>query len=130
MKTEIINLISKTALTTKEVAEQLGVSIQKVTGQMAVLKKDPMFVFENGKMFYNVVVEAEPETKTKKSRRDDPNSKMNQARAVFVRMNKGEGVERKNILAALMGECGLTKNGAATYLQNLKREHGLIKTKG
>lgn len=125
MKTAIINLISANAMTTKEVAAALEVSVQKITGQMAVLKKDPLFSFVDGKMSYHVI----EEKATKKTRRDDPNSKMNKARAVFVEMNKGEGVERKTVIAALMTKCGLTKNGAATYLQNLKREHGLIRSK-
>lgn len=124
MKTAIIALITNNAMTTKEVAAQLGVTLQKVTGQMAVLKKDENFKFEDGKMIYVVPVVEEP-----KKRAPKENAKSTKARDVFIRMNKGEGVARKDILAAFQIECGLTKNGASTYLQNLKREFGLIRSK-
>lgn len=36
--------------------------------------------------------------------------------------------QRKDILARVKAEAGLTDAGAATYLQNYKRKHGLSKT--
>lgn len=37
--------------------------------------------------------------------------------------------QRKDIIARLMKECDLTQNGAATYLQNLKKKAGIVNSK-
>ena len=37
-----------------------------------------------------------------------------------------KGSARKDIIARLVGEAGLTKNGAATYLQNMRNKAGLV----
>ena len=40
-----------------------------------------------------------------------------------------KGSARKDIIARLVAEAGLTKNGAATYLQNMKNKAGLVNHK-
>lgn len=37
--------------------------------------------------------------------------------------------QRKDIINRLISECGLTQNGAATYLQNMKKKAGLVVSK-
>lgn len=37
--------------------------------------------------------------------------------------------QRKDIINRLIGEAGLTQNGAATYLQNMKKKAGLVASK-
>lgn len=37
--------------------------------------------------------------------------------------------QRKDIINRLVSECGLTVNGAATYLQNMKKKAGLVNSK-
>ena len=37
--------------------------------------------------------------------------------------------QRKDIIARLMNEANLTQNGAATYLQNMKKKAGLVESK-
>jgi hypothetical protein len=54
-----------------------------------------------------------------------------QARIIFQEMYdqsilSGTKMVRKDVIARFMAECGLTRNGAATYVQNIKKEHGLI----
>jgi hypothetical protein len=54
------------------------------------------------------------------------------ARVVFLdcykdyHINPASVPARKDIIARLMKECGLTQNGAATYLQNMKTKAGLV----
>lgn len=51
------------------------------------------------------------------------------ATAIFDECYKMTPVpQRKDILARVKTEAGLTDAGAATYLQNYKRKHGLSKT--
>lgn len=59
-------------------------------------------------------------------------TKMDLAIEVFNDCYK-EGVDkapqRKDIIARLMKEANLTQNGAATYLQNMKKKAGLVDSK-
>lgn len=55
----------------------------------------------------------------KSGRKPDPNSKMSQARNIFVRLN---GSEAKVVKAAFVSELGLPKGSANTYYHNLVRE--------
>lgn len=67
-----------------------------------------------------VIVTARAETKSSK------------ALAVFNDCYKNYHVDpksvpaRKDIINRLIAECGLTQNGAATYLQNMKTKAGLV----
>lgn len=59
-------------------------------------------------------------------------TKADKARAVFMdcykefHVNPASVPARKDIINRLMTECGLTQNGAATYLQNMKTKAGLV----
>ena len=59
-------------------------------------------------------------------------TKMDRAIEVFNDCYK-DGVDkapqRKDIIARLMNEANLTQNGAATYLQNMKKKAGLVESK-
>jgi hypothetical protein len=57
-----------------------------------------------------------------------------QARIIFDEMeqqsiNNGTKMKRCDIIARFVAECDLTSNGAATYLQNIKKEKGLVNSK-
>ena len=55
-------------------------------------------------------------------------TKADKARAVFAdcyKDGKTTNVQRKDIIARLIGEAGLTKAGAGTYLQNMKDKAGI-----
>ena len=55
-------------------------------------------------------------------------TKADKARAVFAdcyKDGKTTTVQRKDIIARLIGEAGLTKAGAGTYLQNMKDKAGI-----
>ena len=58
-------------------------------------------------------------------------SKADDARIIFQDMYGKEGVGRKDIIDRLMSEAGLTKAGASTYYQNIKKETeaGLIQAR-
>ena len=59
-------------------------------------------------------------------------TKADKAREVFMDCYKNYHIDpksvpqRKDIINRLMSECGLTQNGAATYLQNMKSKAGLV----
>lgn len=55
-------------------------------------------------------------------------TKADKARAVFANCypdGKTTTLQRKDIIAKLIGEAGLTKAGAGTYLQNMKDKAGI-----
>ena len=101
----------------KEIAEQMQVSLQSVTGSVAALKKDASFLFVQGGV--QAVVE-------KKERAGRVNTKQSKANEVLSRFFGGGEFQRKDLIASLMSEANLTKNGANTYIQNYKIKHGLI----
>ena len=49
-----------------------------------------------------------------------PESKAEKARAIFKMM---KGAARKDVIAAFMKDAGLSKAGASTYFQNIKKEN-------
>lgn len=59
-------------------------------------------------------------------------SKADKAKVVFMDCYKNYHLDqksvpaRKDIINRLITECGLTQNGAATYLQNMKTKAGLV----
>lgn len=101
----------------KDIAEQMQVSLQSVTGSVAALKKDASFLFVQGGV--QAVVE-------KKERAGRVNTKQSKANEVLSRFFGGGEFQRKDLIASLMSEANLTKNGANTYIQNYKIRHGLI----
>lgn len=62
-------------------------------------------------------------------------TKADKAREVFLdcykdyHINPASVPARKDIIARMMKEAGLTQNGAATYLQNFKTKAGLVNKK-
>jgi hypothetical protein len=62
-------------------------------------------------------------------------TKADKAREIFLDCYKDFHTDpksvpaRKDIIGRLMGEAGLTANGAATYLQNMKSKAGLVAKK-
>lgn len=54
-------------------------------------------------------------------------TKADLARDIFDRLYGQPGIRRKDILDAFCNEAGLTKNGANTYYQNIKKAKGLVK---
>ena len=54
-------------------------------------------------------------------------TKADLARQIFDEMYGQPGVRRKDILKAFEDKAGLTKNGANTYYQNIKKSKGLVK---
>lgn len=101
----------------KDIAEQMQVSLQSVTGSVAALKKDASFLFVQGGV--QAVVE-------KKERAGRVNTKQSKANEVLSRFFGGGEFQRKDLIASLMSEANLTKNGANTYIQNYKIRNGLI----
>lgn len=60
-------------------------------------------------------------------RQPDPNSRLSQARKLFQDlMSKGTHTPRKDMIAAMVSQCSLTPQGAATYLQTFRKEAGLV----
>lgn len=59
-------------------------------------------------------------------------TKADKAREIFLDCYKNHHIDpkstpaRKDIIARLMSEAGLTANGAATYLQKMKSDAGLV----
>ena len=49
-----------------------------------------------------------------------PESKAGKARAIFKKM---KGAARKDVISTFMKDAGLTKSGASTYFQNIKKEN-------
>lgn len=101
----------------KDIAAQMQVSLQSVTGSVASLKKDTSFTFVQGGI--QSVVE-------KKERVARVDTKQSKANAVLTRFFGGGEFQRKDLIASLMTEANLTKNGANTYIQNYKIKNGLI----
>lgn len=101
----------------KDIAEQMQVSLQSVTGSVASMKKDTSFLFVKGG------VQAVEE---KKHRGERINTKQSKANDVLSRFFGGGEFQRKDLIASLMSEANLTKNGANTYIQNYKIRNGLI----
>ncbi len=101
----------------KDIAAQMQVSLQSVTGSVASLKKDTSFTFVQGGI--QSVVE-------KKERVARVDTKQSKANAVLNRFFGGGEFQRKDLIASLMTEANLTKNGANTYIQNYKIKNGLI----
>ncbi len=132
----IINTIAKGSVTSKAVAEQLNTSVAVVTGSLASLKKNNLVTVENGVMsltkagfkyaYPGADKKQHTTTPNLKSRKVRTGTKAELARAVFD--NRGDK-SRKVIISELITTAGLSKNGAATYLQNLKRKAGLINSK-
>jgi hypothetical protein len=63
-----------------------------------------------------------------RGRERDPNSKASKARVLFADMT-AKGARRCDIIKAMQEQVGMTPSGAATYLQNFKKEAGLVKAK-
>lgn len=142
----ILSTIANGATSSKEVAEQMDVKTAVVTGNMASLKKHNLIEVNEGVLSLTkagkkfVGGESKPEkptTKTAKkatstanpkTRKVQTGTKTEAARAVFKEMHGKKDVQRKDIIAAMVA-IGLTKNGASTYIQNIKREMGLIAAK-
>ena len=130
--TAIIAAIASGLTTSKEVAAQMGVGVPVVTGNLASLKKNELISVEGGVMSLTkagrkYAPKQEKATKTTanpKSRKVRTGTKAELARGVFAARGKKD---RKTIISELISVAGLSKNGAATYLQNLKRSAGLIK---
>ena len=53
---------------------------------------------------------------------DTVESKMSKATKVYKRMINVKDVKRKDIIAAFMKECALTKAGSATYFNTIKKK--------
>ena len=132
----IINTIAKGTNTSKAVAEKMNISVAVVTGSLASLKKNNLVTVDNGvmsltkagfKYAYPGADKKQPTTaSTTISRKLRTGTKAELARSVFD--NRGDKT-RKVIINELISVAGLSKNGAATYLQNLKRKAGLINSK-
>ena len=60
-------------------------------------------------------------TRKKGSRGKADESKMDCAVRIVEKMFFRQGKERKEILPVLMDECGLTKAGASTYYQTIRK---------
>lgn len=70
------------------------------------------------------------ETIVKKGRATNPDSKAQRANAIFAECYAMESVpQRKDILAKVQAECGLTIHGSATYLHNYRAKNGLVTPK-
>ena len=52
---------------------------------------------------------------------DSGSTKMSQASDLYRRMTRKKGTTRKEIVAAFIEDVGLTKSGAATYYQMIKK---------
>ena len=53
----------------------------------------------------------------------NPNSKMSQARVIVTEcLSQDPPLARKDVIARLVDEVGLTKAGAATYFQKIRTE--------
>ena len=67
----------------------------------------------------------------KKGRAVNPDSKAQRAATIFAECYAMESVPaRKDILAKVQTELGLTQHGSATYLQNWKKANGHVQAKG
>jgi hypothetical protein len=49
-------------------------------------------------------------------------TKVAKATAIYKKMYKKNGVERKHIIAKFQSEAGLSKAGAGTYYNNIKKK--------
>jgi hypothetical protein len=72
--------------------------------------------------------------KTEVVKKEEKVSKSVMAKRVFDEMynesiKNGTEMKRSDILKRFVAECDLTTNGAATYLQNIKKERGLVNSK-
>lgn len=53
-------------------------------------------------------------------------TKADKARSIFKRLSRGKTLNREKILEAFQKEAGLSKNGAATYYQSLRKLHNKV----
>jgi len=123
----IIEAIASGLKTSKEVAERMGVAVTVVTGSLASLKKNELVttvgelsLTKAGRKYAPTMTATNP-----KSRKLRTGTKAELARNIFD--HRGDK-SRKTIVHELITVAGLSKNGAATYLQNLKRKAGMIKS--
>lgn len=115
---QIVKAAKGAAVSYKEIAEQMQVSLQSVTGSVAALKKDPSFAFEQGAV--RVVV-------AEKAKKQRENTKQSIATSILdAHFSNQSPVARHVLIEQLMTGAKLTKNGANTYIQNYKIKHGLI----
>lgn len=71
------------------------------------------------------------EAVVKKGRAVNPDSKVQRANAIFAECYAMEKVpQRKDILAKVQTEIGLTVHGSATYLHNYRAKNGMVTKKG
>lgn len=117
----IVKAAAGAAVSYKQIAEQIGVSLQSVTGSVATLKKDHSFAFEQGAIRL-VVAE-----KAKKEKKQRDNTKQSAANSILEAHFTSQAPAARHVLIEqLMNGAKLTKNGANTYIQNYKIKHGLI----
>ncbi|URQ90752.1 hypothetical protein [Pseudoalteromonas sp. SCSIO 43101] len=57
-----------------------------------------------------------------KTKKDLPETKMDKATQVYLKMKLQDGIKRKDIIAAFISTCGLTPAGASTYYQKIKKK--------
>lgn len=148
----IVLAIAAGVTSAKEVADKMGVSVATVNGNVTSLKKKEMVEVNEGVMKLTKAgkayakkngaeaapaksaTKAKPAGTAKKAksvttaknpkatRKLREGTKAEAARAIFE--HRGDK-DRKTLIGELMG-VGLSKAGAATYLQNCKRAAGLI----
>lgn len=56
------------------------------------------------------------------TKKDLPETKMDKATRVYLKMMLQEGIRRKDIIAEFISTCGLTPAGASTYYQKIKKK--------
>lgn len=82
-----------------------------------------------GKMVSDLTVAVENKQLGIEAPKEKEITKADLAREIFDRMYGQPNVRRKDILKAFEDEAGLTKNGANTYYQNIKKAKGLVADK-
>ncbi len=117
--------------TSKQIADEMGVSINVVTGSLAVIKKNHLAVIDDkgvlsltttGKKLIQPIEVQSVTVKPTQPKAVDPESeapiqsKKEKAWAI-IEQHLGK-VKRGELLKMLERDCGLTHNGANTYVYN------------
>lgn len=148
-----VNILAQVAagvVTLGAVAENLGVSVQSITGNLAGLKKLNLVEYHDGhlelteegrKMTHKeevidaAKIDAAVETEVKKIKekaekpakvkveKEPRVTKKDQAWAIIEAM---AGARRKDVTAEIMAKLNVTENNAGAYIQNYRKAHDLV----
>lgn len=128
----VVAQVAAGVVTTADVAAKLGVTVQKVTGNLAVLKKHNLVTYAAGTLTLTedglkLVAVAKPAPASVTAAPGVSIKNKDRAGVIIEQM---AGASRKDVIAAIMAELEVTANNASAYIQNYRAAHGLVTPRG